>query len=421
MTTSLHDTTASGLGSAEAYDHLIPEDCIQITGYEEAVEVYRNLSFGQVVDGGTFPFRGGTILRIDGAPHHQRRKTMSALVKRDGHTWFREHVLVPTTERLVRELRCNPDDDGLVRCDFAVFARQIFIDLSSALVGLNPIESPEQADDLVDLVDGIFGVLSLRWQLGDKDAVVRRGAAARDGFDERFYRPALERHRQMLAEVDAGTRDAEDVPKDLLTLIAAHADVGWMEPDLGLRETMLLLNASLDTGAVILVHALHEAFQWFDSHPEDEALKTDPELLLGIVNETLRLHPVGEAFFRRALEDVTLRSGREVQKGQLVALRSGIASRDASIYGPDADQFNPRRAVPAGNVYPYGLSFGTGVHMCLGLPIILGMEGPDGSHVHLLQVLLDAGIRPDPDHPARPRDEIDRDMYESFPVILPGP
>ena len=35
------------------------------------------------------------------------------------------------------------------------------------------------------------------------------------------------------------------------------------------------------------------------------------------------------------------------------------------MFGADADTFDPHRELP-GNVWPYGLSFGYGVHACLG-------------------------------------------------------
>jgi len=233
-----------------------------------------------------------------------------------------------------------------------------------------------------------------------------------------FYRPALERHRRLIAEVEVGSREAASLPRDLLGLLAACADPAWGEDDdLGLRETIVTLNATLDTSSVILVQALAEAFTWLEDHPHDGALLADPDFLNRLVRETLRLHPTNTAFFRRVAEDVRLESGRSLRAGEMVAIRVGIASRDESVYGADANEFNPWRTVPP-RAYDYGLAFGSGAHKCLGLPLIIGAGGRDGSHVHLLSMLFAHGIQLDPDRPPRRPSDLDRDMYESFPVLL---
>ena len=109
-----------------------------------------------------------------------------------------------------------------------------------------------------------------------------------------------------------------------------------------------------------------------------------------------------------------------IRAGQYVALRTGVANRDASVFGRDAAEFDPRRTIPPG-VSRYGLAFGAGPHRCYGVPVAMGDEGTDGSLVLVVKRLLEAGVRKDADRPARHRPGIayaDLRGWESYPVVL---
>jgi cytochrome P450 len=134
-----------------------------------------------------------------------------------------------------------------------------------------------------------------------------------------------------------------------------------------------------------------------------------------VLQETLRLHPIFPAFGRVALEDVTLSSGRTVRAGQWVAAFPGPSNRDRSVFGEDADEFNPDRPL-APNTQRYGTGFGAGSHQCLGLRVVLGNDGV-GSHAHVLRLLLEAGVRRDPDQVPR-KEPTERDTWEHYPVIF---
>ena len=169
-----------------------------------------------------------------------------------------------------------------------------------------------------------------------------------------------------------------------------------------------------------IVHAMEHLALWFERRPEDRARAGDVEFLHAVVNETLRLHSANPAEVRRAVEDVRLSGGTTIRAGQYVALRTGVANRDASVFGRDAAEFDPRRTIPPG-VSRYGLAFGAGPHMCYGVPVALGDEGTDGSLVLVVKRLLEAGVRKDADRPARYRPGIayaDLRGWESYPVVL---
>jgi hypothetical protein len=87
------------------------------------------------------------------------------------------------------------------------------------------------------------------------------------------------------------------------------------------------------------------------------------------------------------------------------------------VFGEDAALFNPRREIPRG-VPPYGVAFGSGAHMCIGLRVVLGNDGAGGAHVHVLRGVIRAGARLDPDRqPEKMPGE--RGQYVNYPAVFP--
>ncbi|GAA0570771.1 cytochrome P450 [Kribbella sandramycini] len=92
-----------------------------------------------------------------------------------------------------------------------------------------------------------------------------------------------------------------------------------------------------------------------------ERIRTEPGAVDVIVEELLRyLAVVQVAFPRFARHDQEL-FGKQVKKGDLVAVSLSGADRDKQVFGLDAEDFYPRRAAPAAH-----LAFGHGMHRCVG-------------------------------------------------------
>ena len=87
-----------------------------------------------------------------------------------------------------------------------------------------------------------------------------------------------------------------------------------------------------------------------------------PDLLGAFVEETLRLEPPFRAHYRHVLADTDL-AGAALPRDSLVLLLWGAANRDPDHF-PDPDTFRLDRAGGKGH-----LSFGKGVHFCLGAPL----------------------------------------------------
>jgi cytochrome P450 len=84
----------------------------------------------------------------------------------------------------------------------------------------------------------------------------------------------------------------------------------------------------------------------------------EPDWSRGPLDEFLRLEPPVKMVARSATRDVLL-GGRRVRAGEMVAVMLGSANRDESIFADAAELDFGRRRNPH-------LSFGLGVHRCIG-------------------------------------------------------
>ncbi len=402
----------------------LPCGWVEITDYQEALEVYRSPAIGGNPGSATDEkqFRGGTVIRLDGPAHHARRRVMNQLLKRDGHAWFRETALYPAVRRNLASLLGDSERDEVVRTDLLPFGNRLNIELAAAVAGIDGADDEPTAQRLLH-INQVVALAASQTNLEllygiPKDGYLEPALEAKREFEDRFFRPSLERRQHLLAQVEAGQRSEAALPHDVMTLIAAHADPGWVDDGVALREIMLVIRAVVSSSTQAMLWTVEDLKTWLPDHPEDEALLTDDEFLTGAVNDSLRFHPANPGFIRVALEEVTLTTGRRLEAGQMIAIRAGEAARDRTIFGEDADRFNPRRRVGAG-VYPYGLAFASGRHMCFGLPLVVGSRGADGMLVYTLKALYAAGMRPDPERAPQLVDGLAQERFESYPVLFP--
>ncbi len=149
------------------------------------------------------------------------------------------------------------------------------------------------------------------------------------------------------------------------------------EPDDGLVSALLrpsedpLSFAELVSMCVLLLIAGHETtvnligngVRTLLRHPEQwRRLLDDPELAAGAVEESLRFEPpVQRTLFRASKANVEL-AGIELQAGEQVLAAIAAANRDPAVFS-EPDRFDITR-LPNRH-----LSFGRGVHFCLGAPL----------------------------------------------------
>ena len=131
---------------------------------------------------------------------------------------------------------------------------------------------------------------------------------------------------------------------------------------------------SIKTTSHSLPHVFVHLDEWIREHPEDREKLGDPEFLHRAAAESFRLHQTSPARFRAAARDVTLSTGRKVAKGEMVALARPMRNvADRSVRSRTAATSIPTARRPKG-MQPWGMTFGLGVHTCIGRNLVTGIQ-----------------------------------------------
>lgn len=147
----------------------------------------------------------------------------------------------------------------------------------------------------------------------------------------------------------------EDPGEDLVsTLLAAEADGDRLSDVECVNLVLNVLIGGVDTTQSQLAHAV----RLLAEHPDQwAALRADPALAPGAVEEALRYEPITPFTARIVVEDMEVR-GVSFPAGTVVFVASVTANRDDV---PDPDRFDITRTGG-----PRMTTFGAGIHYCLG-------------------------------------------------------
>lgn len=163
---------------------------------------------------------------------------------------------------------------------------------------------------------------------------------------ERYFKEVIDARR---------AAPAGDVVSDL---IVAELDGVKLTDEEIIAFLFVLLPAGFETTRQLLAHIL----RIFLEQPElYEKLRADRSLIPDFVEEALRYEPPVHGVFRIIMQDVEM-GGVKLPAGAMAMILVGSAGRDGEQY-PEADRFNIHRE--GAN----HLSFGHGVHFCLGAPL----------------------------------------------------
>ena len=149
--------------------------------------------------------------------------------------------------------------------------------------------------------------------------------------------------------------------EDLVSVLAMVGSEKGAEADrLSEAELAMFLIQLLVAGNETTRNLLSGGLAALAAHPEQwAALRSDPELIPGAVEELLRWTTPVISFMRTATADCSVR-GQAVAAGDPVLLLYASANRDEEVFGADADQLRIDR-----HPNPH-VSFGFGPHFCLG-------------------------------------------------------
>jgi cytochrome P450 len=389
----------------------------RLTTYADARDAFRQRELRQALYDDGHRLMAGVIVNLHGPEHTARRRLENRLFRRDTFAWYEAEVIPAIVARALAA------DVAAGHGDLLPLARRTMMTLSLDVAGVDH----DGGDDLVRLdhvMDRLARASTVAHASGGRDAIVAAGDEALATFARRWFEPSRARRAALVAAAERGEVSEEALPRDVLTTLLRNQDRLDLPPEVVLREVAYFPWVGSHSTSHQFVHAMHHVFTWLAEHSGDRgALVADPQWRQRFVHESLRLHPASPVSMRHVLADVTLRSGTVLRAGEVVAIDLVAANRDPLVFGPDADQFVPGRALPA-EVAPWGLSFGHGMHACLGQDLAGGSPpGVDGDHAALLGAVtvlagavLAAGARPDPDDPAELDTTTTRTVFARYPV-----
>lgn len=395
---------------------------ITVTTFAEAREVYRTKELRQgLYDAGAVVMEG-VLVNLHGDEHRQRRRLENRMFRRETFDHYERERFPDIVEQTMLPVLARG------RADLVRLGHALMLNLAAVTAGIDrPLGTEEETERLHGYVEYLIEGATLGHSTldrGERSTVV---AAKLDEWRVEFLQPSIDRRRERLARIAIGELDRDAVPRDILSILLQHLEELGMDQATLVREIAFYLLAGAHTSATAFVRTIDAALGWVDTHPEDrERLRHDRLFVQRCVHETIRLNPSSPTGVRRALADITLRSGTQIAEGDLVTIDLNAVNRDPEVFGPDAATFDPTRVTPT-NVAPFGLSFAQGMHVCIGQDLAAGVvahgEDPGDSHLFGLvpvavQRFFQAGVRRDPD--ALPTRDIatSRPYWATYPVLL---
>lgn len=149
-------------------------------------------------------------------------------------------------------------------------------------------------------------------------------------------------------------------PRDDMITALLHAEVGGRRLTMDELQDfiMLILHGGFDTTGSGIANAL----LWLEEHPAERAkLRDNPAMLPAAVEEFLRYQAPQPGLARVATRDVEV-GGQRIQEGERVLLLWASANRDA-------DAFDRADEVVLDRHPNRHMTFGVGLHRCLGAPL----------------------------------------------------
>ena len=393
---------------------------LTVTTFDDAKEIYRHKDFKQALYDAGEVVMGGVLVNLHGDEHRARRRLENRLFRRETLVHY-ERDLFP---QVIQETLAPYVASG--RAELVELSHQLMMNLAALNAGVDrPLKTKEETDSLYGFMMKFIEGATLAHTTRDPKEVTDEVEGAKSEFNVQFLAPSIKRRQQLIAA--AATDETVELPKDILTELLKNEDSLHLPDEIILKEIAFFLLAGAHTSATAFVRTLDNLFNWLDKHPEDRALvKTDRSFVQRSMFETIRLNPSSPTAMRRATTDITLKSGTVVPKDSLVTIDLMSVNRSANIFGDTASEFNPHRVIETPNVAPWGLSFGHGMHACIGQELAAGLserseetsEFEYGLATVAVQAMFDRNVVPNPELPAKMDTTTKRPYWGSYHVIF---
>jgi cytochrome P450 len=363
---------------------------------------------------------GGVIVNLHDADHTARRRLENRLFRRDTFAFW-EKGLIPKN---ITDSISPHITHGHV--DLVQLARLTMMRISAGIAGIDLGTDSQRFNLLANVMAKLARASSVNHFIGDKTAVIDEGNAALDQFEREFYLPARERRLNVIARFKAGQIPESELPRDVMTTLLLNQDQLAIPESVVLREIAYFPWVGSHSTSGAFVNLMDHLFAWLETHPDDRRLLTsDITVIQRFGFESLRLHPASPESVRIAVSDTTIDDFGDVAMSTKVVIDMQAANRDPDIFGHDAEEFNPSRSIPP-DVSPWGLSFGSGFHACIGQELVTGLEKTQepsetelsGAIATMAHIVLQHGAKPDPERPPRRDQQSVRRNWLEYPVIF---
>ncbi len=263
------------------------------------------------------------------------------------HTRLRRLVSTAFTPRTVERLRPRIDEIATRLVDAAAAKGEF--DLIADLLELLPVAVIAELLGIPEADRASLrpwsGDMTLVFELDPSAADRARAVAAGRDFEAYIRDLARERRRRPTG--------------DLLSELALVAEAGdRLTEDELVGTAILLLNAGHEAS---VNGAANSWYALFRHPPALAALRADHDLVPTAIEELLRFDTPAPMFERWVLEEIEI-GGVRIPRGQELALQFAAANRDPAAFA------QPDELVLDRDPNPY-LSFGAGIHYCLGAPL----------------------------------------------------
>jgi cytochrome P450 len=397
---------------------------IMVTTPDDARECYRHKSLRQALYDAGEVIMGDVVINLHADEHRQRRRLENRLFRRDTFFHYERDLFPGIIEDTVKPYIA----DG--RLELVSFGHQLMMNLAALTAGVDrPLDTPEETFHLYDYLTTFIEGATLAHYTGDKDEKRAEIQAHLEAFDQEFLDPSINRRQRLIEQFEAGDLDEDELPRDVLMVLLHNVDKIPMSRESIRREIAFYMLAGAHTSATAFTRCMHHLFTWLGTHlGEVDRVRNDPVFVQRATHETIRLQPSSPTAMRWALDDIELSSGLTIAKGDRIVIDLTVVNRNREVYGDDAEDFNPDRE-PADGVAPWGLSFGHGMHACIGQDLAVGLvfEPDETVDDHLfglvpvaVQTMFDHGCRPDPDNPPEMDDSTTRPYFGKYPAIFTG-